>query len=194
VSLQTARCLLKGALLVLTLVAPVFARAQPANPSEYQVKAAFLYNFAKFTDWSGAAPPPAPMPTSRDDGFVLCIAGKDPFGSALAAIEGKLVGGQPLRVRRSVPPDGLRGCHLLFIDEVEERRMPAYLKAAHQFPLLTVSDIEGFTDAGGMIGLVTADYRIQFDINLAPVASANLKISSQLLMLARSVTGGKGRK
>jgi hypothetical protein len=175
--------------LLLTLTTVV--RAQPDRPSEYQIKAAFLFNFAKFTDWGGANA--TPVATSQEGGFVLCIAGKDPFGSSLAAIEGKLVQGQRLRIKLGVPPEAANGCHMLFVSESEERRAPAYIKAVQQHPVLTVSDIEGFTDAGGMIGLVVADSRIQFDINLAAANRANLKVSSQLLSLARSVSGGKGK-
>lgn len=172
---------------MLPLAPAQLACAQPEKPTEYQIKAAFLYNFAKFTEWGGA------NPVSRERGFVMCVAGKDPFGPALAAIEGKLVHGQRLRVRLGVPLEEARGCNMLFVSEFEERRAPAFLKAVQEHPVLTVSDIEGFTDAGGMIGLVLADSRIQFDVNLAPANRANLKISSQLLGLARSVSGAKGR-
>ncbi|MBL0122376.1 MAG: YfiR family protein [Betaproteobacteria bacterium] len=181
--------LLLGALL-LALALTTVVRAQPDKPTEYQIKAAFLYNFAKFTDWGSSNPAIA---ASQEGGFVLCVAGKDPFGSALAAIEGKLVQGQRLRIRLGVSPETISGCHMLFVSESEERRAPVFLKAVQQHPVLTVSDIEGFTDAGGMIGLVVADSRIQFDINLAPANRVNLKVSSQLLSLARSVSGGKGR-
>ena len=173
-------------MLLVLLLQPV-GYAVGETPSEYQIKAGFLYNFAKFTDWGTS------VGGLRDSNFFLCIIGKDPFGPALGAIEGKVVYGQRLKVKVSVPLDELRGCHMLYVSDSEERHLPSILKALKNLPVLTVSDIEGFVDAGGMVGLVLADNRILFDINLSAVNAANLKISSQLLRLARSVSGGKDR-
>lgn len=172
---------------LLALALPAIAYAQSPDPSEHEIKAAFLYNFARFTEWADESKNP------RASDFVLCIVGKDFFGPALAAIEGKLVHGQPLRVRRGVALESLRDCHMLFVSDSEERRLPAVLKAAQAHPVLTVSDIEGFAEAGGMIGLVLVDKRFRFDVNLAPAHRARLKISSQLLRLARSVSGIQDR-
>jgi hypothetical protein len=177
-------CLLRAGL-VFALMLPAVARPQMDGLSEYQIKAVFLFNFAKFTEWSSGPP------TSRDAGFVLCVAGKDPFGPALASIEGKAVHGRELRVRRGVSSEDLRGCQVLFVAESEERRVAAIVKAAQNERVLTVSDIDGFADAGGVIALVTVDNRIQFDVNLAAAGRADLRFSSQLLKLARSVSGAK---
>lgn len=172
--------------LLLLLASPVAARAQTPSLPENQIKAAFLYNFAKFTEWPGEAK------EGFEGGFVLCITGNDPFGVAFEAIEGKPMRGQPFRVRRRVMLEELKGCHMLFVPESEERRMAAILKAASVHPVLTVGDVEGFALAGGMIELALTGSRMQFDINLAPANRANLKISPQLLKLARSVSGRKG--
>lgn len=162
-------------------------RAQTPTPTEYQVKAAFLYNFAKFTEW------PDDGRVAREGGYTLCIVGRDPFGAALDEIAGRQVHGLPLRVRRAVSLDTVRDCQILFVSESEERRLPELLRAIEARPVLTVSDIDGFADAGGMIGLALADRRLQFDVNLGAATRSNLRISSQLLKLARSVRGaGRG--
>lgn len=169
----------------MVLALPGVAHAQPAAPSEYELKAAFLYNFAKFIDWSGDTR------AVTESNFVLCTIGNDPFGQTLSAIEGKLVRGQPLRLRRGIALEGLKGCNMLFVPESEQKRLPAILKAIQSYPVATVSDIDGFAEAGGMIELVLADNRMQFDINLASANRVNLRINPQLLKLARSVSGRK---
>ncbi len=162
-----------------------FVHAQAQAPTEYEIKAGFVYNFAKFTEW------PDGGRGSRDGWLVLCIMGADPFGTAFRDLEGKLIHGRTLRVKRDATLEALRDCHVLFVADSEERRVLAVLKAVEKHPVLTVSDIDGFPDAGGMIGLVAAGNRIQFDVNLTAANNANLRISSQLLRLARLVTGRK---
>lgn len=162
---------------------PAWAAAQ-SGPAEHQVKAAFLYNFAKYVEWPAEALP-AGSPVT------LCLFGRDPFGAALAQLEGRQVQGRPFRVRRGVTEDDAAGCHLAFIADSEERRLPALLKALTGMPVLTISDIEGFVDAGGQIGVGVAEGRLQFDANLTALQRANLRASSQALKLARNVHGLK---
>lgn len=176
----------RGARGLAFLVALVSSHAFPQGLAEYQVKAAFLFNFARYTDW------PSPAASGHDAPFSVCIIGRDPFGDELAVLEGKIVHDRPLRVRRGVALDQLQGCQLLWVSESEERRLAAILRAAAPYPVMTVSDIEGFVEAGGMIGLMVIDERVRFDVNLASVRQANLHVSSQVLKLARNVTGVKG--
>ncbi len=171
-------------LALLLAVIPASLRAQSA---EYQIKAAMIYNFAKFVEWPADALAPAPAP------LTLCVLGRDPFGGALAAIEGRSAQGRELRVRRGLAADEFRGCHLLFIADSEERRLPALLRTLANQPVLAVSDIEGFAEAGGTIALIESDGRLQFEINLGAAQRANLKISSQLLRLAKLVRDSKGK-
>ena len=163
-------------LLALTLAlcwAP--ARAQVADT---QIKAAFLVNFAKYAEWPAAsfATPGAPLK--------LCIVGRDPFGDTLRPVT---VGGRPLSIERAVSDDALKTCHIAFISESEDRRLPRILALLRGEPVLTVSDIDGFAESGGMIELVLADGRMRFDINLAAANASKFRLSSQLLKLARSV-------
>ena len=152
------------------------ALATVAEPlPEYAVKAAFLYNFFKFVEW----------PAADERGvFELCLMGEDPFGDALSSLEGKQAQQRTVRITRNAATGQARSCHLLFIGEQAENRLASVLRALENAPVLTVGDTEGFVAAGGMIGLVMADNRVQVEINLRAVEKAGLKISSQLLKLA----------
>jgi hypothetical protein len=166
--------------LLIALLASI-TRADTAV-AEYQLKAAYLFNFAKFTEWPAAALPAGAAVT-------VCVTGRDPFGEALAGIETKTVQNHPVRVRRGVRIDDLRGCHLVFVGESEERRLPELFRNAEAASALTLGDTEGFVDHGGTIGLVTRDNRILFDVNMDSARRAGLRLSSQMLKLARTVKG-----
>jgi YfiR/HmsC-like len=159
------------------LSVPWLARADP--PSEYHLKAAFVYNFAKFVEW------PASAFDSSQAPMHLCIAGTDPFGPILTSVEHKTAQGHELVLKR-VPPDPLGACHIVFVSGSKEQ-VTRVLSAAADMKVLTVSDVEDFAGLGGMIGLVTNDNKIQFDINLDAAQRAELRLSPQLLKLARSV-------
>lgn len=148
---------------------------------EYAVKAAFLYNFAKFVEW-----PPEKF-ASADAPLVICIAGDNPFGPALGAVAGKRVENHPVEVRHLPTATGLDPCHIVFVGRADQGRYKPMLARLTRLPILTVSDIGDFTQAGGMIGLIEADQRIRFVINLTAARRANLKLSSQLLKLATTV-------
>ena len=171
------RCLLALALCLVTTV--VRAQAQ-AGTSEYEIKAAFLYNFAKFVQWPAATlPPQAPL--------IVCVLGRDPFGSALATIDHKISQGHELQVHRNVRLDEARSCYVLFVAESERGSVPEILHELSGTSVLTVSDIDRFAEAGGVIGLYDVDNRVQFSINLDAAHDASLQINSQLLKLARIV-------
>ena len=148
---------------------------------EYAVKAAYLYNFAKYVEWPPKAFPVASAP------LLICIAGANPFGEALAALSGKTVESHPVEVRHIPMATSLDPCHIVFIGRAEQGRLKTVLAKLAFRPILTVSDIGDFARAGGMIGLVEAEQRIRFDINLTATQQANLKLSSQLLKLATIV-------
>jgi hypothetical protein len=164
--------------LVLGLVAGAHAEAV----EEYTAKAAFLLNFARFTEW-----PPASF-RSDTAPLGLCIVGTDPFGAALSAVEGKPVKGRELHVDRKVSPDALGKCHVAFISRSQGDQVKDMLKTVESRAVLTVSDIEDFARKGGIIGLRLEAGRIRFDINVKAARRAGLKLSSQLLKLA-SVVG-----
>lgn len=148
---------------------------------EYAVKAAYLYNFAKFVEW-----PPEAF-AQADAPLLICIAGSNPFGGALDTLAGKLVDSHPVTVRYLPAASGLEQCHIVFIGRAEQGRSKALLAKLAQLPVLTVGDNSDFIEAGGMIGLIEAEQRIRFNINLTAARQANLKLSSQLLKLATVV-------
>jgi hypothetical protein len=153
---------------------PASSEAQPREPTEYEVKAAFLYNFAKYVQW-----PPPDRPT-----FVIGVFGRDPFGRVLDDVmRGQKVHGRPVVVQRFTRLEAVTGCDLLFVSSSERdfRRIIAFMAEA---PVLTVGEADRFADGGGMINLTTRDERIRFEVNPAAVARAGLKASSQLLRLA----------
>jgi hypothetical protein len=147
----------------------------PQGPSEYQVKAAFLYNFVKFIDW----------PAGQEGPIELCVLGKDPFGGAIErVIAGKAVNGRPLAIRRIGDIAAARTCQVLFVSASEASRVSEITKAVHTWSVLTVSEIDRFSERGGIVTFLMEGQRVRFQINPKAAASAGLKISSKLLQLA----------
>lgn len=177
---QRCRRSLLRAFAAILMLATGWAGAQ--GPSENQVKAAYVFHFVRYVEW------PAKSFTSPTTPFSVCIGGREPFGGALSGIEGRQVQGRELRVRRGVAAEDLQSCQVLVVSDAEERRTGTWLKATPA-GVLTVSESEGFIDAGGAIGLVTADERIQFDVNIEALNRAGLKASAHLLKVARVLTG-----
>ena len=172
-------------LLLLALAGPVPARAAP-RPSEHEVKAAFLYNFAKFVKWPDSDP--------RGATFVIAVLGEDPFGSVLdRTVAGKTVLGRNVQVKRLHNLDAGEPIHILFVSESETPRLSQVLKRLEGTSVLTVGEMESFAQRGGMIAFKVREDVVQFEINLDSVERARLKMSSQLIRLARQVIGdGKG--
>jgi hypothetical protein len=161
--------------------------AQPPNPTEYQVKAAYLSNFGRFVEW------PARAPLAEDQPFNVCVLGEDPFGPSLdAAVARETIHKAPLAAKRiSATPSTITqeaaGCHIIFISGSEEMKLKSILAALGNTAALTVSDIPQFAKRGGMIELVLVGKRVRFEINLAAAERAGLTLSSELLKLATAV-------
>jgi hypothetical protein len=160
--------------MLLGLAAPLHAQ----RPSEYAVKAAFLFNFAKFVEW-----PPSAFADSTSP-FVLCVLGPAPFGETFAAIEGQTVQGRRLRVERHQRPDEPGTCHILFVSSALGSEVPQILRRVGSAGILTVGEQDDFTRLGGMINFVIRDNRVQFEVNPAAAERVGLKPSSRLLRLA----------
>jgi hypothetical protein len=162
------------------------SRAAAAQPSlEYDVKAAFLYNFAKFIEW----PPKA---FAADDApLVFCVLGENPFQDKLGrVVNDRTANGRRIAVRPMPPGAPTDGCHLVFVAAAEDERVARLVQTLHSTdggPVLTVGESDHFAGAGGMIRLVIDEGRVRFDINVAAAEQAGLKLSSQLLKLARKV-------
>lgn len=156
--------------------------AENSRTTEYQVKAAYLYNFTKFIDW------PATNFASADAPIVIGIVGEDPFGKTLDdLVKGESVRGHPLVVKRLEPGEDWRGCQVLFISQTEKNQMPALLQQLKSNPVLTVGDSNGFAEQGGMINFVIVQEKVKLEINPEAATEAGLQISSKLLKLARIV-------
>jgi hypothetical protein len=149
---------------------------------EYHVKAAFLYNFAKFVDW-----PPEAFKTAAEP-FAICILGQDPFGRALDdVVAGKTMGGRPVTVRRPSDAHQAVGCQILFVSSSEHKQVLAILAAAKQPGVLTVGEVGNPTAQGVAIAFILEGGRVRFEVNLACAEEEKLRFSSKLLSLAISV-------
>ena len=154
------------------------------SPTEYQVKAAYLFNFLKFVEWPDD---PAADPHGK---WVIGIVGDSPFGGELTQlVEGKDVQGRELQVKKFQAAENLRACNILFISESEKKRVPSILAALHGSSVLTVADMDNFIGSGGMIQFVMEDARVRLAIDVGAASRARLKVSSKLLSLAHAVTG-----
>ena len=155
----------------------------PSEPHsrEYLIKAAILYNFARFTRW------PAEAFASADAPLELCVIGVDPFGDALATLDGKRVGSRSLNTRLIAEPAMIDGCHVLFVSASERGRLAEVLAASSRAAVLTVADIPEFSQAGGIITLNIVEDRTRFDVNRLAADRAGLALSAKLLRLADSV-------
>jgi hypothetical protein len=146
---------------------------------EYHLKAAFLYNFAQFVEW------PAEAFKSADEQIGLCVLGENPFGSALnQAVKGKTAAGRKFAVREISEPKEAGRCHILFVAGSESGRVKPVLAELKGRNVLTVGETEDFAAAGGVITFRLKATRVRFGIDIQAASSANLKISSKLLMLA----------
>lgn len=148
---------------------------------EYQLKAAFLVNFAKFITW----PPEAFAPGQQY--FILCVAGDDPFGDALDGIENKTIGGRPIRVVQAPSLKKVPLCHLLFVSRSEAANLAQLAPGSGHQPVVTVSDIAGFAKAGGHIEFVTKGDRLSFAINHSAMKEQGIQANASLLDLAAAV-------
>lgn len=158
-----------------------YSSLQAGETSEKEVKAAYLFNFAKFVDWPERAFPAKTSP------IVLCILGDDPFGETLASLEMKKIKGRSLTVVRSRNKDQIKACHMLYISDSEKKDLSDILSKTGGKPCLTVSSIDDFAIQGGMIGFVRKGNNIRFEVNLDVIKHGELSVSSRLLNLAQIV-------
>jgi hypothetical protein len=148
-------------------------------PQEAELTAAFLFNFAKFTEWPTLSPG-API--------IICVA--DDGGITAAVIEtvrNQRISSHALEVRSAEDSSWWRSCHVLFVPASQTRQSAAALSRIEALPVLTVSDGAGFSRSGGIIELYVEDGRMRFAINVTAVERSGLRLSSRLLGLARIV-------
>lgn len=170
----------RGVMLIFIFLTLGFALPpQKIELPEYQVKAVFLFNFAQFVEWPGAAFPEAKSP------IVIGVLGPDPFGSYLdEIIQGEEIEGHPLVIQRFDNVSQIKNCHILFIHPDIGPRLDYVLKDLKGRNILTVSEGNNFTKQGGMVRFFTENNKIKLRINLDAVKAADITISSKLLRLA----------
>jgi hypothetical protein len=167
---------------IIALAPATAAQAQSADADvisrEYLIKAALLYNFAKFTEWPTAA--------FSDDTAPLriCVIGDDPFGPALDSLRGKTVRNRALAVTRIADVNITPHCHVLFVSASEEARLETILDFVGELPILSVADFGRFAKYGGIITLKEVDNRSRIEVNTGAAKLAGVKLSSKLLRLA----------
>lgn len=158
---------------------PTSAHAQSAQDRELLLKAAFLYNFAKFVEW------PTGAFAAENSALTICVHGDDVFPVIAQAMNGKTVGKRSLSVVSRPRPPASAGCHISFIGANEpESSYVGHLKSPN---VLTVGDRARFARTGGMVGLVTVDNKIRFEVNLRMARASGLRIQAALLRLATEV-------
>jgi hypothetical protein len=174
------------AMVVVTLIASTNwqspAKAQSEGLAEYEVKAAFLFNFSKFVDWPESSFADARAP------IVLGIVGDNPFGDDLRNIvNGQVVKGRSIRVSTFRFGDDLRACQIIFVGASERGHTLQILASLRGADVLTVSDIDGFAKVGGVMQFVVEQGRVRFLVNLEAASQTKLRINSKLLALARVI-------
>jgi hypothetical protein len=171
-------CLILAAAVVTSINS---TRAEGQGASEYDLKAAILYNFVKFVEW--------PAEAFSDDGapIIVAVVGDDPFRGSLDSVVGKSANGRQVVIRRLNAGQDLRSCHVLFVSSSEKKRLAQIVASIDGASVLTVGEMEGFESNGGMIRLTMEDNKVRFEINTGTARRARLRISSKLLSLAKRV-------
>lgn len=181
-SVVAVTCVLAAAL---ALNAPAPVCAQPAPRSEYEIKAAYLYNFARFVEW------PSEAFSDSAAAIVFGVLGANPFGGALTrTLAGKDIDGRPVIIaayRRAAQVDS---CHVLFVGRSESEDLGRILQTLQGNPVLTVGEDVDFARRGGIIQFVLRDNKVRFEINLRAATAARLRMSAKLLRLATVVHDG----
>jgi hypothetical protein len=177
-------------LFALVLVAAPRVRADSKKSKEYQIKAAFLYNFIKFVDWPNEKP-------SDEKTITIGIIGKTPFGKAFEPLKDKKTKDKKVIIRQfksleesklpSKQIEAIRKCHVLFVCSSEKQQLRKIINLVKDHSVLTVGDTNGFLESGGIINFVIEDHKVYFEVNNNTAKQAKLNIRSKLLRLAKKV-------
>lgn len=170
------------ATLVLFLLCGMQASKKEDPPTEYQLKAVFLFNFTQFVAW------PSNAFENDKDPFVIGILGGNPYGNFLdETVRGESVNGHRIIVRRFDTIEDIKTCHILYINLKKQDELEDALAKLRNRNILTVGDTSKFTQLGGVIGFVITNNKVGIRINLGAASTSDLSISSKLLRLATVV-------
>ncbi|MDP3857921.1 MAG: YfiR family protein [Stagnimonas sp.] len=169
-------------LLAVVLLAAQGAHAAEAVSKEYQIKAAFLYNFAKFVEW-----PPASFADASSP-IIIGVLGQNPFGGELEqVVKDRKINGRDVLIKTLETVEQAASVQIVFLAAGEDARIPKLLAAVSDKAVLTVGESDAFASQGGAIRFVLDGDKVRFRINLTPADRAHLKIGGQLQQLAKQV-------
>lgn len=169
-----------GLLIFLTIglvTTSLWAHAEPSSQTVDRIKAAYVYNFAKFVDLS----------SSDEKTLRLCVVGKDDLNGALQALQHRMAQGREVVVRKEVPIDQIKDCTMVFVGESDAKLLPLAVRQLGTSGVLVISDARQAVDHGAHLALVFSEDRVEFDVNLQQLQKSGIKASSQMLKLARTV-------
>lgn len=159
-------------------------QGQSSVPTEYEVKAVFLYNFTQFMEL-----PPTVM--ENRDTLKICILGKDPFGPALQIFNGEIVHNKKLLINLINNEENAYGCNFIYISDSEKRQIRRIMEKLSAMSVVTISDMEGFARSGGIIKFIIKNNKVHFMINLDAADRSGIKIRSRLLQISTIYREGK---
>jgi hypothetical protein len=149
---------------------------------EYEIKAAFLYNFAAFVEWPRGAFAEESSP------LVVCVVGADPFGATLdKTLQGKTAQGRALVIRRVAAAKEAKGSHIVFLPSSEAENLAALTAAVVGTSALIVAESEGLARKGASFNFILEDSRVKLEVNVGTAEKAGLRLGSKLLKIARRV-------
>ena len=167
--------------LMTVILWPAELRAQSAMQREYEIKAAYLYNFINYIDW------PADTLPAAGGTLTIGIIGESQFNAAFDALNGKQSKGRTLAVKQVASVKDLESCQIVFICASEKNRVTEILGQLKNSHVLTVSESDGFAAQGGIINFISEHNKVRFEINPDAAKRLGLTISSELLKLAKLV-------
>jgi hypothetical protein len=181
-SVLSLRPLLTAAAAAWAFLAIPALHAQNARPTDYQVKATYLYNFGRFIEWPGK------VAAAEGGSFTVCVLGQDPFGPSLdATLAGETIGGRTIVAKRISSAEESGNCQIIFLSLADDSRLNKIIAALDKKAVLTVSDMPQFVKRGGMIQFVAEGKKVRFEVNLTATQHAGLTLSSELLKVATAV-------
>jgi hypothetical protein len=154
--------------------------AESAPSREQRIKAAFLYNFAKFVEWPDRV-------ESSVSSFAVCLLGWPTFATAVDTIDGKMVRGKPIVVKTVVDETAIKDCQIVFLDDAHRDSVITAAALHRKYGILTVSESADFASSGGMIGMYVHGDKVRFRVNTGAAKRSGLTVSSRLLNIADRV-------
>lgn len=168
--------------MLLTLTSTAFcAQAHDDVSKEYQLKAAYLLNFARFIYW------PEEAFKTAEKKFNICVLGGSPFGGSLDKLSSKKIQNKKIKLRYEKTIDEVKSCHIVYFGETEKEEYESVISDLSGSVTLTVSDINGFSENGGMIEFIRVKNKIKFEINIEQSSRSGIKYRSQLLEVAEKL-------